>query len=79
MIACVAIIAWAMVQITDQPAWLIFLLSLFAPSGVIALLIKAWRFYIRTRNRRLVELEKAIDKDRSSSGLEIDGGSPDEF
>lgn len=76
---CVGIICWTAVKITEKPPWLVLSLGLIAPAGVIISLLKMWRFYIRTRNRRVVELEEAIDQDRSSTKLEENGGSPDDF
>lgn len=60
--------------ISRKPAWLelvaMILATLFAPSGVIFVLIKSRKKYIQKHHDRVVSLEKRIDAGRTSS---VDG------
>ena len=53
VVGCVGIVAWAMVTITDKPAWLEVALAILGLGGGPSLL--AWRMYIRLHKRALPE------------------------
>jgi hypothetical protein len=61
-VACVAIIAWAAVRITDKPAWLVFGLALLGAGGTP--MYYAWRLQIRF-NRAI----DAIKADRTEGAV----------
>jgi TRAP-type C4-dicarboxylate transport system permease small subunit len=80
IIICLGLAAWATIRIVEIVQWpwwltLAWIIVAGAPSGGYYVLFRVYRRYIRHRNRRVVELEKVVDKKRESSGLEDDGSS----
>ena len=69
-------VCWAAVRITEKPPWLVLLLAILAPGGVVYSIIRTFRWYIKRTNQRVVDLEKRLDSDRTSSGLDKNGTTP---
>ena len=71
VVAGVAIVAYAITEIVADPRWWqlvgVIVLSLIAPGGVIARLLKSRRKYVKKTHRRTTELEQRTDPERSSS------------
>jgi cytochrome bd-type quinol oxidase subunit 1 len=49
---CVIAICWAVVRIVDKPAWLLIVLAIFGPAGIIAIIFK----YLEYRTRVKIEM-----------------------
>lgn len=81
--ATVCVCVWricdvAIVQIVNTPAWLEFALALFAPTGLILVLIRRFRRYTKFNDRMIKEMQTTIDPSRTSTGLLPDGTNPPE-
>ena len=67
-------IAYAVVKLFTRPPWLVLLgwiiAALIGPSGLIYLLIHARQKFVTKHHRRVVDLEIALDKQRTSSDPE---------
>jgi hypothetical protein len=57
----------------ERPPWLVLALALLAPSGVIVAMVRVFRRYVVGQAERVRQLEKKIDPERSTSGLEKNG------
>ena len=80
VITCLGLACWATIRIVEALQWpwwltLVWVILVGTPSGGYYVLLRVFRRYIRHRNSRVIELEKAVDKKRESSGLEADGSS----
>ena len=62
-VACIGIIAWAAVQITDKPAWLEIALAIVGLGGAPSLL--TWRLYVRLKHR--TSTASIDDKDKGDA------------
>lgn len=62
-------------KVLDQPWWVALLVGGAAPSSVAVLTLKMFKRYVNRNNQRVKDLEQKVHPDRTSSGLERDGGS----
>lgn len=73
----IAVVCTTIVRLVDKPPWLELLLAIIglaaAPSGVLALLIRAIRRYTKRTAPLLAEAQRRDDSARSSSNLRPDG------
>lgn len=80
VVVCVWIITDAVVNLLDKPPWLVAFLAIV--SSIIAPLVHNYilrsriKRYTEESSAKYAELQKKIDPDRSTSGLERDGSTP---
>jgi hypothetical protein len=64
-------LTYGIVTVLDKPPWvtivLAFLTAFFGPSGVIAMILRSRRKFVKKHHRRVVMLEKQIEQNRTSS------------
>lgn len=66
IVSLVLIIAVSYVTVA-KPPWLVFILALIAPTGLLGILIRIHLAYVRKMHRRTERLEILIDPNRTSS------------
>lgn len=70
----------ALAELAKASGWIWFSVAaiLFAgPAGMTWFVVKAFRDYIKRRNSRVIDLERTIDAQRTSSLLNTDGRTKD--
>lgn len=79
----IGFVSWALVEIKKtQSIWdvviagVLTFLSLYWPVSRCRAIYEKFRGYMKKDHQRVLELESAVDKTRSSSGLNKDGTSP---
>ena len=75
------LILLAMVEMeTSRPPWLILCLAIAAAVTPHSLLVLRWimkfRHYMEVDHQRVIEMEKLVDSERETSGLNKEGTSP---
>jgi hypothetical protein len=66
IVSLVLIIAVSYVTIV-KPPWLVFILALIAPTGLLGVLIRVHLAYVKKMHRRTERLEIRLDPNRTSS------------
>jgi uncharacterized membrane protein len=75
------LILWATVEMeASRPPWLILGLAIVAAvapnSYLIAKWVRKFRHYMKVDHQRVIEIEKRVDPNRETSGLNRDSTSP---
>ena len=69
------------VQIVAEPPWLkltaLIVICLLGPSGLLAVVVRSRQKYVHKTHKRVVDLEKLVDPDRTSSRHESNGKQGD--